>query len=164
MAGAANDTTRATAIRSFFKGVSPICVALGCERSYRLATWLDWNEALGNAHPPLLPNTCSLLIRCRKPQGIAFGYRVQSQPAFPLKAASADPPLYRRSRLFPAQATDKGENGHVTFHQQFTTWPRPSSCRCRRRRFRVCLARPCRRMPRRPEEAECPRGCRSQAG
>jgi len=44
MAGAANDTTRATATRSFFIGVSPIWVALGFERSDRLATWLDWNE------------------------------------------------------------------------------------------------------------------------
>jgi hypothetical protein len=44
MAGAANDTTRATAIRSFFIGSLLSVVALGFEMSDRLATWLDWHE------------------------------------------------------------------------------------------------------------------------
>jgi quercetin dioxygenase-like cupin family protein len=39
--------------------------------------------------------------------GIAVGYRVQSQPAFPPAAASADLPLYRRGQMFVARSKTK---------------------------------------------------------
>jgi hypothetical protein len=58
------------------------------------------------------------LIRCRKRQGIAFGYRVQSQPAFPSAAASADLPLYRRGQFFATRATDKGATEMFHFSKE----------------------------------------------
>ena len=86
MAGAANDTTRATAIKSFFIGVSPNVVALGSDPSDRLAIWPDRNEQQVMVTPALAQYLFAIDF-VQETAGIALGYRVQSQPAFPSETA-----------------------------------------------------------------------------
>jgi hypothetical protein len=73
-------------MKSFFIGVSPNVVALGSDRSDRLAIWLDRNEEQVMATPALAQYLFAI-ERVQETAGIALGYRVQSQPAFPSETA-----------------------------------------------------------------------------